>query len=151
VALSSSSSLDGSNQSGAFFVDTAGNSVSRIDPSIGDVDVDDTGRFVVQADSQVTLVDRVVDNKTLLGTGTFPALSADGRFATYVNGKDIQVRRGSTGASVLVDRDGLGVQATPLRRPEISGDGRWIVFATSEWPGYTGRFVIVRVWNRLFM
>jgi hypothetical protein len=155
VALSCWSSLDGSNSSGAFLVDTAGGSVSRIDSSTGDMDIDETGRFIIHADSQVTLIDRVVDNQRPLGNGTFPSLSADGRYTTSVNysglGYVIGVGNGTIGYTANVDRAGKPVYAAPLRRPEISGDGRWIVFSTSEWPGYAGRFVIVRVWNRAFL
>lgn len=151
VALSSTSSLDGSNSSGAFLVDTSGSAVSRIDPSIGEVDVDDAGRFVIQADYQVTLIDRVVENTTNLGLGTFPSLSATGRYVAYADGKHITVRGGGSPIDAIVDRAGTVVQVTPLRRPELSGNGRWIVFSTSEWPGYLGRFVIVRVWNRAYI
>ncbi len=151
VALSSTSSLDGSNTPGAFLIDTAGSAVIRIDASMGEVDVDDAGRFVIHADYQVSLIDRVVENNTVLGPGTFPSLSADGRYAAFVDGDRILTRNGLTNIDALVARDGVTkIKATPLRRPEISGDGRWIVFSTAEWPGYTGRFVIVRVWNPAF-
>ncbi len=147
VALSSSSSLDGSNQGGAFLVDTAGSAISRIHPSTGEVDIDDAGRFVAHASSAVTLLDRVVENTTNLGTGTFPALSAAGKYVAFTKANRVLARGTSTPVDVIVNRAGVVVAATPLRRPEISGDGRWIVFAASEWPGYEGRFVIVRVWN----
>lgn len=151
VALSSTSSLDGSNSGGAFLVDTSGSAVSRIDASTGEVDVDDIGRFVIQADYQVTLIDRVVENTTSLGLGTFPTLSASGRYVAYADGKRIVARGGGSAVDTIVDRTGTVVQATPLRRPEMSGSGRWIVFSTADWPGYVGRFVIVRVWNRAFV
>ena len=148
VALSSTSSLDGSNSGGAFLVDTSGSAVSRIDPSTGEVDLDDAGRFLIHADFQVTLLDRVVENTTFLGTGTFPSISADGRYNVYASGKRITARGGGSEIDAIVDRNGTVLQVTPLRRPELSGNGRWIVFSTSEWPGYLGRFVIVRLWNR---
>jgi Tol biopolymer transport system component len=151
VALSSSASLDGSNSGGSFLVDTSGSAVSRIDPSDGEVDVDDAGRFVIQADYQVTLIDRVVENTTNLGLGTFPTLSGSGRYVAYVDGKHITARGGGTPFDAIVDRTGAVIQVTPLRRPELSGNGRWIVFSTSEWPGHVGRFVIVRVWNRAYV
>lgn len=146
VALSTSSSLDGTNQSGTFLVDTAGSAVSRIDSS-GEVDIDDVGRFIAQANGSVNIVDRVVENKTSLGAGTYPALSADGRFVAYANLKGVLARGTGTPVEVSVDRAGAPVAAAPLRRPELSGDGRWVVYSTSEWPGYQGRFVIVRVYN----
>ncbi len=150
VALTSSSSLDGSGQGGAFLVDTTGSAVSRIHASSGEVDIDDAGRFVVHASYSVTVLDRVVENTTDLGTGTYPALSADGEYVVFANAKRVLARGtgGGVAVDVIVDRAGDVVPVTPLRRPEISGDGRWVVFATSEWPGHQGRFVIVRVWNR---
>jgi Tol biopolymer transport system component len=148
VALSSTSSLDGSNQSGAFLVDTTGNAVSRIDTSTGEMDIVDLGRIVVHASFNVKLLDRVVENSTTLGTGAYPTISADGKLVAFVSGKHIFARGAGAPLDVIVDRAGSVVDVTPLRRPEISGDGRWIVFSTSEWPGSVGRFVIVRVWNR---
>jgi Tol biopolymer transport system component len=151
VALSSTSSLDGSNSGGAFFVDTSGSAVSRIDSSAGEADLDDVGRFVIHADYQVNLIDRVVENTTLLGLGTYPSVSADGRFVAYVNAKRILGRGAGSEVDAIVDRAGAVLAVTPLRRPEISGNGRWIVFSTSEWPSHLGRFVIVRVWNRAYV
>jgi Tol biopolymer transport system component len=148
VALSSTSSLDGSNAPGAFLVDTTGNAISRIDSSTGEVDIDDAGRFVIHADYSVNLLDRVVENTTSLGTGTQPTLSADGKLLAFVNAKRILARGTGALLDTIVDRTGTVLPITPLRRPEMSGDGRWIVFSTSEWPGYEGRFVVVRVWNR---
>jgi hypothetical protein len=48
--------------------------------------------------------------------------------------------------AVSVDRAGQAVSASILRRPELSTDGRWVVFATRDWPGSLGRYVIVRAW-----
>jgi Tol biopolymer transport system component len=122
-----------------------------MDSSTGEVDLDDVGRFLVHSDSQVSLIDRVVENTTVLGYGTYPSISADGRYVAYVYQKRILARGSGTEVDSIVDRAGTVLAITPLRRPEISGNGRWIVFSTSEWPSHLGRFVIVRVWNRAYV
>lgn len=155
VALISTSSLDGSGKTGTFLVDTLGNASSWAGQHYGAVDIDDSGRFIAMSDdaSTVRVLDRVVGVTTALGYGVFPSLSADGRYAAFagltsVNPKQVLAWNRTTTVDVLVNGAGATVAATPLRRPEISGDGRWIVFATSEWPGQAGHYVIVRVWNR---
>ncbi len=153
VALISGSSLDGSGKSGAFLVDTFGSASSWAGQYYGAVDLDDSGRFIAMSQAnRVGLLDRVVGVTTELGSGEFPSLSADGRRAAYAidgasNAQRITAWSPTSIRGVMVDRAGMGVLATPLRRPELSGDGRWIVFATSQWPGSSGRYVVVRVWN----
>lgn len=150
VALSSTAGLDGSNLNAAFLVDTAGGAISRLASSTGELDLDDVGRFIVHATYNVTLLDRVVENTTNLGNGTtqvFPAISGDGKHVVLAYGKQVLARANGSNVDAIVDRAGAVIAATPLRRPDISADGRWIVFSTAEWPGHQGRFVIVRVWN----
>lgn len=150
VALSSTANLDGSNLNAAFLVDTEGGAITRLVSSVGELDLDDVGRFIVHAAYNVTLLDRVVENTTNLGNGTsqvFPAISGDGKHVAMAYGKQVLARKNGMNVDAIVNRAGAVVAATPLRRPDVSGDGRWIVFSTAEWPGYQGRFVIVRVWN----
>jgi hypothetical protein len=124
--------------------------VFRLSNSMGEMDLDDAGRFLGHASFNVTLFDRVVENTTSLGNGAFPAVSANGKFVVFTNAKRVLARGAGAPVDAIVNRAGAVVAVTPLRRPEISGDGRWIVFATSEWPGHLGRFVIVRLWNAAY-
>ncbi len=146
VVLSSNALLTAEGN-GTFVVDIVGNAIDRITPAVGEADIDDAGRFVVVGS---TLYDRVVDNETYLGGVSYASVTGDGKYVAHSYQKRVLARGTGAALDVIVDGNGSVVAATPLRRPEITSDGKWIVFATNEWPGAAGRFVIVRVWNRAY-
>ena len=155
VVLAANGAFDApsTNVIGTFVVDLTNLAIVRISTTTDGLDIDTSGRHIIYGSTfgPQTVLDRVVDTTTAIDYGLSPALSPDGRCATVVrSNKSIVASCGGQVVPVIVDRAGTAVAVTPLRRPAVSGDGRWIVFATSEWPGEVGHYVLVRVWNRAF-
>lgn len=105
--------------------------------------------------SDVFLVDRATNSTTLISrnnqgeqgnsTSQFPAMSADGRYLTFISDAtnlDSRATDGAlhlywhdraTGETALASQSATGeVVAIVSGTGEISGDGRWLLFATEE-------------------
>lgn len=142
---------------GTYVVDLQASSVTSIDGAYEvPLDIDATGRYLLDGNFSASLLDRTIATVTTINphaSGSF-CLSPDGAHALVpaVPEGAIVAWSAATGAkNAVVDRQGNPVAATPLRRPAMTADGRWIVFATSEWPGSPGQYVLVRVWNPTFV
>jgi Tol biopolymer transport system component len=152
VVLSANGAFDApaTTNAGTFLVDTTALGVTRMSDTTGPFDVDNAVRYVLFGDpsSWSNILDRVVNTVTELGAASDGALAANGTCSAIAWQGRINARCGTTTASVIVGPDGAEVVADVLRRPALSADGRWIVFATNVWSGEEGHYVIVRVWNR---
>jgi Tol biopolymer transport system component len=149
IAFSNGASLDGTGTSGVYVTDTVGGTVTRVERG-DDLDIDDSGRYVAAAQSfQQRFVDRIVGETVDLPDGYLPSLSANGEYTAYrsVSDRVVAWSRATGALEIARERTGTVVPVNPLRRTEISGDGRWVAFATSVWPGDEGRQVVVRVLN----
>jgi Tol biopolymer transport system component len=108
------------------------------------VGVSDDGRFVAFAASgSIYVRDRAAGVTTLVSGGSFPTMSADGRFVAYASGQ-IYVWDRTSGTSALVSADASGTPGNFLVStyigPSISADGRYVAFvsaATNLVPGDT--------------
>jgi Tol biopolymer transport system component len=98
---------------------------------------------VAHADTATTLVSATVDGGPSVGISGKPSISADGRYVAFsssadnlVSGDDnhdfdVFVRDRRTGAITRVSVDSAGVPGNgPSGSPSISGDGRYVVFAS---------------------
>ena len=149
VALLSQAALD-DDAPGSFLVDTVEHTVRRLGSATEWVDLDAAARFVAEVSGYVYLHDLLVGTSGSLQSGSSVALSSDGTRLAFATNTGVLVgpvgRPVAEYRAVSVDRAGQAVTASILRRPELSSDGRWVVFATRDWPGSLGRYVIVRAW-----
>jgi Tol biopolymer transport system component len=99
---------------------------------------------VAHADTATTLVSATVDGGPSVGISGAPSISADGRFVAFSSSAnnlvpgdtnrayDVFVRDRQTGVTTRVSVDSAGAEGNNASgSPSISGDGRYVVFASS--------------------
>jgi Tol biopolymer transport system component len=99
------------------------------------VGVSDDGRYVAFAASgSIYVRDRAAGVTTLVSGGSFPTMSADGRFVAYASGQ-IYVWDRTSGSTALVSADASGtpgnVSVSTYIGPSISADGRYVAFVSA--------------------